>query len=73
MILFFMGSINISNGRFVHITSFISMTGSGEFIMDDFATLSSGMYVRLAFVVTAHLEPETLLVDEVLAVGDASF
>src|SRR3984893_6304450 len=34
---------------------------------------SSGMYVRLAFSVAAHLEPETLLVDEVLAVGDASF
>jgi lipopolysaccharide transport system ATP-binding protein len=34
---------------------------------------SSGMYVRLAFAVAAHLEPEILLVDEVLAVGDAGF
>jgi len=34
---------------------------------------SSGMYVRLAFAVAAHLEPEILLVDEVLAVGDSSF
>ncbi|MGH2361173.1 MAG: ABC transporter ATP-binding protein, partial [bacterium] len=34
---------------------------------------SSGMFVRLAFAVAAHLEPEILLVDEVLAVGDASF
>jgi lipopolysaccharide transport system ATP-binding protein len=34
---------------------------------------SSGMYVRLAFAVAAHLEPEVLLVDEVLAVGDAQF
>ena len=34
---------------------------------------SSGMYVRLAFAVAAHIEPETLLVDEVLAVGDAEF
>jgi len=34
---------------------------------------SSGMYVRLAFAVAAHLEPETLIVDEVLAVGDAEF
>src|SRR5262249_51868550 len=34
---------------------------------------SSGMYLRLAFAVAAHLEPEVLLVDEVLAVGDAAF
>src|SRR5205807_8815869 len=34
---------------------------------------SSGMYVRLAFAVAAHLESEILLVDEVLAVGDAAF
>jgi lipopolysaccharide transport system ATP-binding protein len=34
---------------------------------------SSGMYVHLAFAVAAHLEPEILLVDEVLTVGDAAF
>ena len=34
---------------------------------------SSGMYLRLAFAVAAHLEPEILLIDEVLAVGDAAF
>src|SRR5437870_7301562 len=34
---------------------------------------SSGMYTRLAFAVAAHLEPEILVVDEVLAVGDAQF
>lgn len=33
----------------------------------------NGMYVRLAFSVAAHLEPEILLVDEMLAVGDAAF
>ena len=37
------------------------------------ALFLSGMYVRLAFAVAAHLEPEILLVDEVLAVGDANF
>jgi lipopolysaccharide transport system ATP-binding protein len=34
---------------------------------------SSGMYVRLAFAVAAHLNPDTLIVEEVLAVGDADF
>lgn len=45
----------------------------GEFLDTPVKHYSSGMYVRLAFAVGAHLEPEILFVDEVLAVGDASF
>jgi lipopolysaccharide transport system ATP-binding protein len=51
----------------------IEFAGVSEFIDTPVKRYSSGMYVRLAFAVAAHLEPEILLVDEVLAVGDASF
>src|SRR5262249_24067108 len=44
-----------------------------QFLETPVKRYSSGMYVRLAFAVAAHLEPEILLVDEVLAVGDAQF
>ena len=44
-----------------------------EFIDTPVKRYSSGMYVRLAFAVAAHLEPEVLIVDEVLSVGDAAF
>lgn len=45
----------------------------GQFLDTQVKRYSSGMYVRLAFAVAAHLEPDVLIVDEVLAVGDAAF
>ncbi|MCM8811691.1 MAG: ATP-binding cassette domain-containing protein [Candidatus Omnitrophica bacterium] len=51
----------------------VDFSGIEQFIDTPVKRYSSGMYVRLAFAVAAHLEPEILLVDEVLAVGDASF
>jgi len=51
----------------------VEFSGIGKFLDTPVKRYSSGMYVRLAFSVAAHLEPEILLVDEVLAVGDAEF
>ena len=51
----------------------VEFSGVEKFIDTPVKRYSSGMYVRLAFAVAAHLEPEILLVDEVLAVGDAEF
>ncbi|MFC1878386.1 ABC transporter ATP-binding protein [Chloroflexota bacterium] len=51
----------------------VDFSGVENFIDTPVKRYSSGMYVRLAFAVAAHLEPEILLVDEVLAVGDAEF
>lgn len=51
----------------------IAFSGIEEFIDTPVKRYSSGMYVRLAFAVAAHLEPEILIIDEVLAVGDSEF
>jgi lipopolysaccharide transport system ATP-binding protein len=51
----------------------VAFSGVEKFIDTPVKHYSSGMYVRLAFAVAAHLEPEILIIDEVLAVGDADF
>ena len=58
------------NQRFDAIADF---SGIAKFLDTPVKRYSSGMYVRLAFAVAAHLEPEILLIDEVLAVGDSEF
>ena len=58
------------NRKFDEIVSFAELA---NFTDTPLKFYSDGMYVRLAFAVAAHLEPEILLVDEVLAVGDAAF
>lgn len=51
----------------------VAFSGVEEFLDTPVKRYSSGMYVRLAFAVAAHLDPEILIVDEVLAVGDVAF
>ena len=58
------------NTRFDEIVAFAEIE---QFLDTPVKRYSSGMYVRLAFAVAAHLEPEILIVDEVLAVGDSEF
>src|SRR5882724_1978090 len=58
------------NHKFDEIVAFAEIE---KFIDTPVKRYSSGMYIRLAFAVAAHLEPEILLVDEVLAVGDVAF
>jgi lipopolysaccharide transport system ATP-binding protein len=57
-------------GKFDEIVAFAAVE---KFLDTPVKRYSSGMYVRLAFAVAAHLEPEILIVDEVLAVGDSEF
>ena len=64
-----MGRVEIRQ-KFDEIVNF---AGVEKFLDTPVKRYSSGMYVRLAFAVAAHLEPEILIIDEVLAVGDAEF
>ena len=56
-----------------HFDEIVDFAGVERFIDTPVKHYSSGMYTRLAFAVAAHLDPEILIVDEVLAVGDAKF
>ena len=56
-----------------HFDAIVAFAEVEQFIDTPVKHYSSGMYVRLAFAVAAHLEPEVLIVDEVLAVGDINF
>jgi lipopolysaccharide transport system ATP-binding protein len=64
-----MGRVEIKS-KFDEIVDF---AGTEKFLDTPVKRYSSGMYVRLAFAIAAHLEPEILVVDEVLSVGDAAF
>ena len=55
------------------VDGIIDFSDIGDFIDAPVKILSSGMYVRLGFSVAVHVEPEILLIDEVIAVGDEAF
>lgn len=69
------GAINGMTRRTVNakLDEIIDFAGIGKFLDTPVKRYSSGMYVRLGFSVAAHLDPDILVVDEVLSVGDAQF
>jgi len=73
--IFLNGAINGMNKREVNkkLDEIVDFAGIERFLDTPVKRYSSGMYVRLGFAVAAHLDPDILIVDEVLAVGDASF
>jgi len=73
--IFLSGSILGMKNREIEekLDEIVKFSEIDKFLDTPVKRFSSGMYVRLAFAIAAHLEPEILLVDEVLAVGDASF
>jgi len=73
--VFLNGAILGMRRREVHqrLDEIVAFAGVEQFLDTPVKRYSSGMYVRLAFAVAAHLDPEILIIDEVLAVGDAEF
>ena len=73
--IFLNGAINGMNKREVSkkLDEIVDFSGVEKFLDTPVKRYSSGMFVRLGFAVAAHLDPDILAVDEVLAVGDASF
>ena len=66
--------LGLSQGQIdQRMDAILAFADIGEFIEQPVKTYSSGMYVRLAFAVAVHVEPDILVVDEALAVGDAFF
>ena len=73
--MFFNGAVlGMSRAEIEHrFDEIVEFAGVGRFLDTPLKRYSAGMYLRLAFSVAAHLEPDIVVVDEVLAVGDTEF